>query len=127
MGVYDRFIKSAKRLISRYGEQCTWISEQQSEDPDSPWNSGEEDSIKSPVKIAFFPNDNSGFETIAKALGADVSMGNVIGYMPNVNFEVSDKDSILRTIAGKNLTINSIDEINPNGEKVVLYVLKCTQ
>lgn len=126
MGVYDRFVKSAKRIISKYGADCEWSVESQAQDDDEPWNATEEPSVKHPVKIALFPNDGSGMETLAKMLGADVTVGNTIGYMANVPFDVSDKDTIVNKADGKQMTINSIDKINPDGKKVILYILKCT-
>lgn len=127
MANYDRFVKTAKRLIAKYGEVCNWVIEGQETDSDEPWKADNAPDVTHKVRIAMFPNDGSGLETLAKMLGADVTIGNVIGYMANVPFEVSDRDTIVRTAAGKTLSINSIDEINPDGKKTILYILKCTQ
>lgn len=125
MGQYDRFIKTAKRLIAKYGETCTWIVPGEKPDDDTPWNNEPGPATEYPVKIAFFTSGGSAMETLAKAINNEVTFGNVIGYMPAVVF-TPDLAHTIRRANGKILTIQGIDEINPNGQSV-LFTIKATQ
>lgn len=126
MAVYGRFIKSAKRLIAKYGEACVWIENVAAvEDPDKPWLSIPAQEVRHNVRIAFFPKGGSGLETLAKALNSEITIGNVTGYMAAVSFKPSNKDSILRA-DGKVLAIEGMDEINVNGESV-MFTIEATQ
>lgn len=129
MGQYDRFIKTAKKLIAKYGESCEWsVTADTSDDTsDAPWKSEAVEPVKHTVKIAFFNNELTGLETLAKAVNNTVVIGNVVGYMSAVNFTPDMRDTVKRSVADKNLTLVSIDEINPNGVTPILYILKCIQ
>jgi len=129
MGTYDRFIKTAKRLIAKYGENCEWavFNDTSDDDSDEPWKGEAADPVKYPVKIAFFNSEQTGLETLARAMNNNTVIGNVVGYMGAVTFTPDMRDSINRLVAGKNLTLVSIDEINPNGAAPIIYILKCVQ
>jgi hypothetical protein len=129
MGTYDRFIKTAKRLIAKYGEKCEWQvnSDTSDDESDEPWKSEDVAPVVHSVKIAFFNSEQTGLETLSKAVNNSVVIGNVVGYMPAVDFKPDMRDTIKRLVAEKNLTLVSIDEINPNGVTPIIYILKCIQ
>lgn len=124
MAVYTRQIQSAKRMIAKYGQFCTWTEPGQVEkNPDEPWNNEPSaDVVHEKIKIAFFPNNQ---KTLARAIGGDVTFGNSLAYMAAVNFTPSNDHTITKA-DGSKATIVDIDEINVNGESI-LFIIECNQ
>lgn len=126
MGVYDRQIASAKRMIAKYGETVSWKVKVESDQPsDTPWHSNPPTEIEHSPKIAFFPNTGSFAKAMQMMTGKEYSVGNVLGYMPAVDFKPDMTGEVIRK-DGRKLEIKSIDEICPNGE-VVLYTIEFYQ
>ena len=122
MGVYDRPIATAKKLIKKFGAVATWTQKTEVvPDPNKPWekeNSGE--SVFNPT-IALFPFTASSRSLIQYLKGSEVPVGSLWALMPQVDFIPSLKDSFV--IDGKNYTLLNIDILAPNGD-VVLYTLE---
>lgn len=123
MGVFDRQIASAKRMIAKYGEFC--VFKQPGDpiplDPEKPWiipDGAEVDFID--IKIAFFGLDVEKFKMYQEMFGTEVPTGIYMGYMANVPFTPTLKDSIRRK-SGAMLSIVNINVVNPNGEAAILY------
>lgn len=126
MGVFDRQIATAKRLIAKYGETVTWHSAPPSvpTDDDTPWNGTDVAPIDRPgIKVAFFPTESSIGQLIRMMRNSDVPTGNELGYMAQVPFEVSSLDTLTRR-DGSVYRIKNIDPLDPNGEGVILYTLE---
>uniref|UniRef100_A0AAU6W1F2 Head-tail joining protein n=1 Tax=Pseudomonas phage Pavpe01 TaxID=3138545 RepID=A0AAU6W1F2_9VIRU len=125
MGVYDRQVATAKRLIAKYGELVTWNSYGASvpEDPAEPWNPTDIEPDKHTVRVAFFPTGSSISQLIRFMKNGDIETGNELGYMAQVPFVPSGKDTLTRT-DGSEYRIKNIDPIDPNGEGVILYTVE---
>lgn len=123
MAVYGRQIKSAKRMIAKYGQYCKWTEPGKVEEADEPWNQEPSvDIVHENIKIAFFPNTKKTFE---RALGGDVVFGNSLAYMAAVNFKPAVDHTITKA-DGSLVTIVDFDEININGESI-LFIIECNQ
>lgn len=123
MGVFDRQIASAKRMIAKYGEFC--IFKQTGDgvplDPEKPWEVPETDPVDhTNIKIAFFGLDVEKYKMYQEMFGTEVPTGIYMAYMANVPFTPSLKDSIRRK-SGAMLSIVNINVVNPNGEAAILY------
>ena len=126
MGVFDRQIATAKRLIAKYGEPVTWHSAPTSvpSDDDQPWNGTDVKPIDRPgIRVAFFPTNSSIGQLIRMMRNSDIPTGNELGYMAQVPFEVSSLDTLTRR-NGSVYRIKNIDPLDPNGEGVILYTLE---
>lgn len=125
MGVFDRQVATAKRLIAKYGEPVTWHSAPPSDAPDDqPWNGTDVQPIDRPgIRVAFFPTNSSIGQLIRFMRNSDIPTGNELGYMAQVPFEVSSLDTLTRR-NGSVYRIKNIDPLDPNGEGVILYTLE---
>lgn len=124
MGVFDRQVATAKRLIARYGQACQWQkpAPEIEAEPGYPNVGPLPDPV--PVRIAWFsPRDlGRGTEEFMAALvGTEVSGSSEIGLMEGgVPFVPDDQDSVIRD--GQGLSIKKIDRLAPNGEPILYYV-----
>lgn len=126
MAVFSRQIQSAKRMIAKYGQKCKWVERASISEEENPWDQGEADPIiHTDVKIAFFPSALNGMATLARALNKDVIFGNSVAYMAAVNFKPKVTDTIIKA-DGSPVTIENIQEINPNGESI-LFIIECNE
>lgn len=124
MGVFDRQIATAQRLIKKYGEQVIWQSAPDSEDNGQPWNPEPVEPVDHRVVVAFFPTNSSIGQLIRMMRNSDVPTGNELGYMAQVSgFVPSSLDTIVRK-SGAVYRIKNIDPLDPNGEGVILYTLE---
>jgi hypothetical protein len=123
MGVYDRQIAMAQRLIAKAGADCFWRRPVRAEGGDA-WNPQPAEPDDKPVKIAFFsPRDISrgSGEFLAALRGTEVPTSTEVGLLAGgLGFEPSDADAIIRWDGEKG--IKSIDRIAPNGEAVLYFV-----
>lgn len=124
MGVFDRSIATAQRLIAKFGQDCEW-QQQTPEDGGTPGYPGDgvvPDPI--PCKIAWFaPRDlGRGTEVFAALMaGIEVSSSNEIGLLAGgLTFEPDDADTIIR--GTERLAIKQIDRLASNGTPVIYYV-----
>lgn len=127
MGVYDRQIKAAKRIISVYGENVKWNVTPEGNGMDKPWlpadgNGTAPVTETHNVDIAFFPIGSDIRKVLHFMNDTNVVIGDIVGYMAQVDFEPSLKDTIERK-DGSIWRFESIDALDPNGEGVILYTL----
>lgn len=129
MGFYDRQIATARRLIERYGQAATWHSR-------APGVGGTAAKpaagvpVAHPVHIAFLPLDREYLQTtLGKSDGSDIASGMLTGYMGQVDFQPTLKDTVVRLIDGVEEEYgitdrNGIEIIDPNGEGAILYIVR---
>lgn len=121
MGVFDRQIETAKRLIDRYGEQCLW---QQPGEPDpdaKPWHGSDVNPpAPIPVKIAFFPNGgDTAMAAVIAALGdTDINIASEYGLMAAVDFDPATSDTLTDS-DGDIVEIVKMTPLRPNGEIIL--------
>lgn len=129
MGVYDRQIATAARLIAAKGQLCTW------REPGAPTGSPAAPTAGAPtdypVHIVFLSNAKN--EGLAGLLSMfpdlpDVPTGGMRGLMPAVPFTPSLLGRVARaaTFTGPILNLmdeKGIDVLAPNGE-IILYYLR---
>lgn len=118
MGVFDRQIETARRLIDRYGEACTWQLPGEKDDSVKPWvGSSVNPPDPIPVKIAFFPNggDQSIAAVIAMLGDTDVNIASEYGLMSAVDFEPATSHIVLDS-KWRNIEIVKMTPLAPNGE-----------
>lgn len=124
MGIFDRQIETAKRLIDRYGEACLWQKPGE-RDPDAkPWQGSNENPPEPiPVKIAFFPNggDNSLAAVIAALGDSEINIASEYGLMSAVDFDPATSDTLTDS-DGDNVEIVKMTPLRPNGE-IILWKL----
>lgn len=129
MGVYDRQIATAKRIIAQKGQTATWYSV-------APGSGGTAAApaaaVETPhtVTIAFLPIDREYLRTIQAVMkDTDVPSGYLQGLMGQVDFKPTLADRVVRRVNGVDETYrilqdNGIEEIDPNGEGVILYTVR---
>jgi hypothetical protein len=123
MGIYDRQIKVAKRLISQKGQLVVWRSFV--------------DGVKTldwiptiptyndyNVSIVFLPHTRMFMEFLRYMKGTDIPVGSLVGLMSAVNFVPSIRDIIVRP--NDILTIKAISPLAPNGD-IIFYTLELEQ
>lgn len=122
MGVYDRQIATAKRLIAASGQSVTWrqLSETTPDDA-KPWNAANGAPLNHSVSIVFLPINRVNQQLIHALRGTEVPVGILQGLMGAVSFVPSIKDTVIRN--GITYNISSIDPIAPNGD-VILYTIE---
>jgi len=123
MGVYDRQIATAKRLISQKGQSVTWrqLADGAPVDSSKPWKPSAATPTDNPVSIVFLPPLKENQELIRYLKGTEVPTGSVSGLMPAVTFAPAAKDVVIRNSV--ELVVKSIDPLSPNGE-IILYFLE---
>lgn len=123
MGVYDRQIATAKRIIKAKGAECVWKRTTAAEGGDA-WNPQPGVPQEWPVSIAFFSPKDLGRGTgefIAALRGTEVPTSKEIGLMAGgLEFDPSADDVIERWDGVKG--IETIDRLAPNGEAVLFFV-----
>jgi len=122
MGVYDRAIETALRLIAKYGQVCQWRKDVTTlVDPDKPWLGGTSEPFIYEPSICFLPagSATSGFELVQFNDG-QVGEFSTVGLMGVHNFEPSVTDVVTR--GDQQLVIKKVDALRP-AEVPVLYVL----
>lgn len=123
MGVYDRQRATATRLIAKYGEKVVWREAVQAEDADRPWLGTTAKAIEHNV-IVLFTTSNSSVRHLIEALsGGTIPQGESLGYMATVDFNPSIADVVIRT-DGTQFRVKSIDPLQLNAERPILYTLE---
>lgn len=127
MGVYDRQIAMATRLIAKYGQECVWVQPGAVAPGGDPWNpqpSEEEPAEPLTVRIAWFaPRDvGRGTEEFIRALtGSEVTEGTEVGLLAGgLSFTPDVTDTVMR--GNEPSAITKIDKLAPNGEPVLWFV-----
>jgi len=124
MGVYDRQIATALRVIREKGEACTWTAKAApTTDPATPWLPVAGVAVAyTNTPIAFFPLSRQWSELLRYLKGTEVVTGSLYGLMPAVAFAPQLTDIITRT-DGSKLAPITIDPLAPNGE-IILYTIE---
>lgn len=118
MGVFDRQVETARRLIERYGEACLWQKPGEKDDAEKPWvGSSLAPPDPVPVKVAFFPNggDQSIAAVIAMLGDTDVNIASEYGLMPAVDFNPATSDSLTDS-SDRLVEIVKMTPLAPNGQ-----------
>lgn len=128
MAVYSRQIATALRLIAKYGQQATW--ERRAPGGGTAAKPATSVVVSRTVKIAFLPLDREYLQTtLGKGDGSDIASGMLTGYMGQVDFVPTLKDTVVRNVNGvdERYSItdrNGIEVIDPNGEGAILYIVR---
>lgn len=119
MGVFDRQIATAKRLIAKYGEDCLWQQPGERNPAVKPWRGSNDDPPEPhPVKIAFFPNGGE-LGAVLVALGdTEQVIASEYGLMAAVDFEPATSD-VLTDSSGGIVEIVKATPLRPNGEIIL--------
>ena len=123
MGRYDRPIATAQRMLKDSGKLVTWriVRNGSPADAGKPWKPTQpvlQDEHY--INICFFPLDKQQRETYHYLKNSEVPATAMMGYMGAVAFSPSLKDIVIYD--GKELMIDSIDILAPNGQPI-LYTL----
>jgi hypothetical protein len=123
MGVFDEEIQLALDLIEENGQFVVWrkLTNGVDPDPEKPWEPGQATYVDNNVSIVFLPVDREGQESLHYMQNTEIATASLLGLMASVPFEPAEKDIVLRD--SKELVIMSIDELSPNGQKI-LYELR---
>lgn len=120
MQVFQRQIKTAHKLIAKFGQNVNLVKIKETEDSDNPYLMATHEIEKHVVKMCFLPTRREDFKTLSFDKDSENYQGAVLAYFTSQTIRPVLKDYIERD--GKTLRILSIDEINPNGESC-LYKL----
>ena len=125
MGQYDRQIKTAIRLIKRYGQLVTWrqLFYPLTPDPNKPYKVVPVPPVDKEVHIAFFTVDRWNQRTLFYKKDTEIPIGTLIGYMaaPTFTPEPNLKHIVLR--GEEQLSIRNFDILSPN-EQNILYTIE---
>jgi len=123
MGQFDRQIQTALRLIKKNGQQVQWLKTTEAIlDTDQPWLPVGTGTTTYTPYICFLPLDLQGRKFLMSlGVAPEIAVGSYYGLMGAVNFEPSKEDQIIRD--GKPLSIESIDLLSPNGQKILWTII----
>lgn len=121
MGIYDNAVKTAKRLIHRYGQPVTWRQPAAVSNDATPWNPTAAAPTDEPVKIVFLPKNNESQALLRYLAGTEITIGSLQGLMPVVDFTPDLSDVVLRD--GKELRIKAITPLSPGGV-IIFYTIE---
>lgn len=126
MGVFDNYLALGERLITRWGELTTYnVLDNSITDPTKPWVAIDAGTAPiANVRMVFLPDDFKNRETELHRMHENVTRGNILAYLWYQGFVPKVKDTIIRA-DGTEIVINRVDEINPNGERI-MYELKAS-
>lgn len=127
MGVYDRPIATAQRLIRKYGEECAWQKPpvETAGVPGYPGVGATPDPI--PCHLAFFSGRDlgrgRGLEAfLAMMQGMEVPQNGEFALLAGgIDFTPENTDTITRS-DGSPVAIKDIDRLAPGGVPVLYYV-----
>lgn len=116
--LYDRLTKTAERLIKKYGYNKALYNRQS--DVKNGWKN-EFQTITEAVDIIVLPSPKYSRESYRLQGEKAMLDNNNIAYMPYSGFVPNINDSF--KVSGKVYTVQSVVELNPNGQKI-LYKLE---
>jgi hypothetical protein len=119
MAIYDRQIKTAKRLISKYGVSVPVTNKRIVKNDLEPWKTTEVTETNT-VKICFLPLDSGTLKTLSMIPGTEVPKGAVLAYMGAVTFDVDLTTTVVHE--GKTWAMYYMDKLAPNG-RPILYTM----
>lgn len=121
MSIYSTAIKTALRLIKRYGEAVTWVVEgTPTADGATPWITSDGAETSFSVSILYTSHSDN---PLAKLLpGTEIETGELQGLMPAVNFTPKVDDTVIRS-NGTKLAIQSVRPLAPSGETILWFLV----
>lgn len=118
--VFATQIATAQRLISKFGQSCTWRKTAVSTpNPAKPWEMISGTVTDTTVKVVFVSKFKEHF-FLKYMANTEIPEGLFIGYMAAQNFTPAINDILIR--GHETLTIQAIDIVEPNGEPI-LYIV----
>lgn len=118
---FDRQIKTAERLIAKYGQSVVWKQRTILENDIEPWNPGAGAETENNCIICFLPVSRVQMETFHLMKGTEVSEVSVMGYMSQVPFKPAIGDTVVKD--GEVLTVKNVNLLSPNGQKILYTIL----
>lgn len=124
MGVYDRQIALAQRMIAQYGQLCVWQKPGATTGTAAKPVSGAP-AAPLPCHILFLPNKRDGLSSFLALFpnAPDVPTGGMRAIMAHTNFDPLHTDMAIRgteelAFADK----NGIEKLDLNGEPILYYL-----
>lgn len=124
MGVFDRQIASAKRLIDKYGQSVQIKTLAHTiPNPAKPWESVDVPASPITVKMVFISPSSSGESLLGRQLleylkGTEVVTGQIRGLMAASSL-ITPKMSDVVLRDSKELKIKAVDTLAPNGQAIL--------
>lgn len=120
MGVYDRQIATAIRLIAKKGETVQWVSEDEVVSGSQPWKTTAGAVVPgTPVKMVFVSAGSALLDAIAHLIpGTSVPSSSIKGLMGAVGFTPAINDMVVRD--GVAMMVKDLNIVKPN-DQVILY------
>lgn len=128
MGIFDRQIASAQRLIDRNGKLVDWVklvTPNNEDNDDTPWETITPDEpTATPVKIVFLPNTGATRRSLQTLPDTQIPTCSTLGYMAAQSFDPAVDDVVYKEPGQPDtrLTIEAIDTIVPNGDAILHIV-----
>jgi hypothetical protein len=122
MGVYDRQIALATRLIKAKGEVCTWrkAAAPVVANPSMPWIKTDGAPTDATVSILWVSSSSNPFAALTA--GSEIESGGQEGIMAKQSFTPDLKDVIV-TGDGTILQLTKLTPVAPNGTPIIWRVL----
>lgn len=118
--VFATQIATAQRLISKFGQACTWRKTAVSTpNPAKPWEMLPGANTDATVKVVFVSKFKEHF-FLKYMANTEIPEGLFVGYMAAQSFTPAINDILIR--GSETLTIQAIDIVAPNGEPI-LYII----
>jgi len=122
VGIFDRQIDTALRLIKKNGQIVTWRQTTVTVvDANMPWLQVPGTVTDYSPHICFLPIDKEGQEYLASLGNTEAVIGSYYGLMGTVSFTPAIGDIVIRD--GVSLEIKSIDLLSPNGQKILYTIV----
>lgn len=97
MADYSRQIKRAKELIAKKGSKVTYNRIRDTQNPDKPWIPGDIVTESKTIDAIFINDSSTLAQTLAAFMaGATIPDGKITVFIPDIGFEPSMKDSIVK-------------------------------
>lgn len=118
--VFATQIATTQRLISKFGQSCTWRKTAVSTpNPAKPWEMIPGAVTDATVKVVFVSKFKEHF-LLKYMANTEIPEGLFVGYMAAQSFTPAINDVLIR--GSETLTIQAIDIVAPNGEPI-LYIV----
>lgn len=120
MAMYDRQVKTAKRLIAKFGAPVVVKNKTITPNPVKPWETIENVSQHT-VPVCFLTLDSAALKTLSITPGTEVPKGASLALMGAVNFEVSLTTTFEHD--GKTWAMYWMDKLAPNGRPILFTMV----
>lgn len=119
MGVYDRQIALATRLIKAKGQLVTW-RQMANGATATPWKPGAAVNTDYPTYIVFLPDTRENRASLHYSRESEIIEGDYLGLMLASDFEPTLNAVVLRDSV--QMTVKNVTDLAPNGEKIMYYL-----